>query len=106
MTFVAVITQATDRYCTDSLSPAFAHVWVTCIEGAAVTVAMYCVIQFYYQLKADISEYSPLIKVLSIKGVIFFSFWQTVSRPRCCQGEFANDAACHRLPRVLWCTET
>lgn len=29
MTIVAVISQAFDRYCEDSLSPAFAHVWVS-----------------------------------------------------------------------------
>lgn len=28
MTLVAVITQAVGRYCLESLSPAFAHVWV------------------------------------------------------------------------------
>ena len=28
MTLVAVITQAVGRYCLESVSPAFAHVWV------------------------------------------------------------------------------
>jgi Organic solute transporter Ostalpha len=81
MTFVAVIAQATDHYCIDSLSPAFAHVWVSVLDGTAVTVAMYCVIQYYIQLKDDIAEHRPFLKVLAIKGVIFFSFWQTVRLP-------------------------
>ena len=29
MTLVAVITQAVGRYCLESVSPAFAHVWVS-----------------------------------------------------------------------------
>ena len=29
MTLVAVITQAVGRYCLESISPAFAHVWVS-----------------------------------------------------------------------------
>ena len=49
------------------------------ISALSVSFAMFCLIQFYYQIKQDISEYSPLIKVLSIKLVIFFVFWQTVS---------------------------
>jgi uncharacterized membrane-anchored protein len=49
------------------------------IEGACVTVAMYCLIQFYIQLKDDLAEHNPLLKVLAIKLVIFLSFWQTVS---------------------------
>lgn len=39
---------------------------------------MYCLVQFYVQIKDEISEYSPFLKILSIKLVIFLSFWQTV----------------------------
>lgn len=77
MTLVAVITQAAGRYCLDSVSPAFAHVWVMVIEGGCVTVAMYCLIQFYIQLRHDLAEHSPFLKVVAIKLVIFLSFWQT-----------------------------
>ncbi|KAL8996804.1 MAG: hypothetical protein Q9169_003773 [Polycauliona sp. 2 TL-2023] len=48
------------------------------IEGVSVTVAMYCLIQFYVQLKDDLAEHSPLPKVAAIKLVIFLSFWQTI----------------------------
>ncbi|MCJ1401994.1 hypothetical protein MMC11_005213 [Xylographa trunciseda] len=39
---------------------------------------MYCLIQFYVQLRVDLAEHSPFIKVLSIKLVIFLVFWQTI----------------------------
>ena len=39
---------------------------------------MYCIIQFYYQIHLDIVEFRPFLKLLSIKLVIFFVFWQTV----------------------------
>lgn len=78
-TFVAMITQLLHRYCESSLSPAFAHIWVMVFEAASVTVAMYCLIQFYIQLKTDLAEHKPFLKILCIKLVIFFSFWQTVS---------------------------
>ncbi len=79
MTCVAVATQAFGRYCQNSLNPVFAHIWVMAIEAAAVTVAMYCIIQFYVQLKDDIREHKPLLKVAAIKLVIFLSFWQTLA---------------------------
>jgi hypothetical protein len=66
------------RYCEPSLSPAFAHIWVTAFEAASVTVAMFCLVQFYLQLKTDLAEHKPFLKILCIKLVIFFSFWQTV----------------------------
>ena len=49
------------------------------IEATCVTIAMYCLIQFYVQLKNEISEHRPLIKVAAIKLVIFLSFWQNVN---------------------------
>jgi Organic solute transporter Ostalpha len=79
MTGVAVATQVFGRYCQNSLNPVFAHVWVMGIVAAAVTVAMYCIIQFYVQLKDDIQEHKPLLKVAAIKLVIFLSFWQTLA---------------------------
>ncbi|KAL8831621.1 MAG: hypothetical protein Q9170_005209 [Blastenia crenularia] len=51
---------------------------VMVIEGGCVTVAMYCLIQFYVQLKNDLTEHRPLLKVAAIKLVIFLSFWQTI----------------------------
>jgi hypothetical protein len=77
-TIVSVIAEVFGRYCEHSLNPAFAHVWVVCFEGVSVTVAMFCLVQFYIQLKDKLSEYRPALKIICIKLVIFFSFWQTV----------------------------
>ncbi|KAI5291745.1 hypothetical protein KEM54_000805 [Ascosphaera aggregata] len=51
---------------------------VSVIQAVAVTIAMYCLIQFHTQLKEGIAEYQPLLKLVSIKLVIFLSFWQTI----------------------------
>ncbi|KAG2412793.1 hypothetical protein HFD88_010350 [Aspergillus terreus] len=77
MTIVAVVTQYFDLYCEASLNPAFSHIWVLIVECIAVSIAMYCLIQFYVQIKDDISQYQPFLKILSIKLVIFLSFWQS-----------------------------
>ncbi|RMD42869.1 hypothetical protein DV735_g2293, partial [Chaetothyriales sp. CBS 134920] len=77
MTIVSVVTQAIGIYCLESLKPEFAHVWVLVIESISVTIAMYCVVQFYMQIHKDIPQHKPLLKVLAIKLVIFLSFWQT-----------------------------
>jgi hypothetical protein len=37
---------------------------------------MYCVIQFYIQLRKDLAPHQPFLKVLAIKLVVFLSFWQ------------------------------
>ena len=40
---------------------------------------MYCLIQFYIQIKDDIRDHKPLLKITAIKLVIFLSFWQTIA---------------------------
>jgi hypothetical protein len=77
-TIVSVITEAFGRYCLESLNPGFAHVWVMVIEAISVTIAMYCLIQFYVQIKDDIASHRPFMKILAIKLVIFLSFWQSI----------------------------
>ncbi|KAJ5543822.1 hypothetical protein N7494_005101 [Penicillium frequentans] len=77
MTFVAVATQATGRYCEETLSPAFAYIWVVVIESVGVIIAMFCLIQFYIQIKDGIKKHRPFLKILAIKLVIFLSFWQS-----------------------------
>ncbi|KAI4870402.1 DUF300-domain-containing protein [Hypoxylon rubiginosum] len=79
MTITAVVTQYFERYCESSNSPIFAHIWVIAIECIAVTIAMYCLIQFYVQLREPLAEHNPFLKVLAIKLVIFLSFWQTIA---------------------------
>lgn len=83
MTITSVVSQEFGVYCEASLSPVFAHVWVTAIECVSVSIAMFCLIQFYLQLRTDLAEHKPFLKVLCIKLVIFFSFWQTVSLGMC-----------------------
>lgn len=67
------------------------------IEGACVTVAMFCLIQFYYQLRDDVAEHRPLVKIIAIKLVIFLSFWQSVGLPPPCY-TFAPTHNPSRLP--------
>ncbi|KAJ9302767.1 hypothetical protein DTO271G3_141 [Paecilomyces variotii] len=77
MTIVAVATQTVGLYCEESLSPAFSHIWVLVLESICVSIAMYCLVQFYIQIRQDVKQYQVFTKILSIKLVIFLSFWQT-----------------------------
>ncbi|KAJ9639538.1 hypothetical protein H2199_006573 [Coniosporium tulheliwenetii] len=75
-TVVSVFTQWMALYCDSSLSPHFAHLWIFIVESISVTIAMLCLVQFYYQLKQDLVSHSPFLKLLSIKLVVFLCFWQ------------------------------
>ncbi|KAF2126200.1 DUF300-domain-containing protein [Dothidotthia symphoricarpi CBS 119687] len=76
-TLVAVVSHSQSRYCQGSRDPRYAHVWVAGFDAISAMVAMYCMVQFYVQLRQDLAPYRPFLKVLCIKLVIFFCFWQT-----------------------------
>ena len=54
---------------------------VMLIGGGSVTVAMYCQVQFYMQLKDGFVDHKPFRKITAVKLVILLSFWQTVQYP-------------------------
>ncbi|OAA58328.1 hypothetical protein ISF_06867 [Cordyceps fumosorosea ARSEF 2679] len=76
MTVSAVVSQYFEKYCESSNSPIFAHIWIIVLNALAVTVAMFCLIQVYVQLKEPLKEQKLLIKIVAIKLVVFLSFWQ------------------------------
>ncbi|TWU77307.1 hypothetical protein ED733_004767 [Metarhizium rileyi] len=76
MTISAVVLQYFHRYCESSNSPVFGHIWIIVLNAIAVTIAMYCLIQFYVQLKERLTEHKLFVKIVAIKLVVFLSFWQ------------------------------
>jgi hypothetical protein len=76
-TLIAIIAQTQNRYCQYSANPVNGHLWIALLQGACVLTAMYCLVQFYVQLKDDIAPHRPFLKVLCIKLATFLGFWQT-----------------------------
>tara|TARA_R110002003_G_scaffold116_4_gene10091 strand:- start:2524 stop:3540 length:1017 start_codon:yes stop_codon:yes gene_type:complete len=74
---IAIITESQGRYCGSSTRPENGVMWITLLQGACVLIAMYCLVQFYVQLKEDFASHQPALKVLCIKLVMFLVFWQT-----------------------------
>ncbi|KAF9108107.1 hypothetical protein BGX29_003303 [Mortierella sp. GBA35] len=55
-TIAAVVLQYKDIYCPTSFSFAFGRVYITIINFISVTVAMYCLVIFYMNIKAEIQD--------------------------------------------------
>lgn len=74
---------------------------------------MYCLIQFYIQLKDDLAPHRPFLKVLCIKLVIFFCFWQSLiisfltgeSGPLKASDKIAGPDLRIGIPSMLTCVE-
>ncbi|CAM6129949.1 unnamed protein product [Calypogeia fissa] len=54
-------------------------VWLCSITlNLSVSLAMYSLITFYHVFNKELAPHGPLLKIICIKGVVFFSFWQGV----------------------------
>ncbi|KAG8736394.1 hypothetical protein FRC10_009342 [Ceratobasidium sp. 414] len=73
----AVILQQFGLYCEASWSPKWGHVWIVTAISISVTVAMYCLVQLYITISEELKPYKPLLKLFSIKAVVFLTFWQS-----------------------------
>ncbi|KAF8305100.1 DUF300-domain-containing protein [Clavulina sp. PMI_390] len=74
---ISVILEAANLYCEASWSPIWAHVWIVTIVSISVTIAMYCLLQLYLVISKDIAVHRPLLQFISVKAVVFLTFWQS-----------------------------
>ena len=50
----------------------------TALVSVSVSIALYYLVLFFHMLHDELAPYKPLIKFLTIKGVLFLTFWQEV----------------------------
>jgi len=75
-TILSVITLELNVFCPEALDPRYAHPYILGINFVSVTIAMYALITLYLTVKKDLAPFKPIPKFVSVKFVIFFSFWQ------------------------------
>jgi len=61
-----------------ALDPRYVYIYVAVILSASMTWALYCLAMLYYAIKDDLKEWNLVGKLLCIKGVVFFTFWQGI----------------------------
>lgn len=67
-----------------SLSPCSIHsgyLYITIIYNFSVSLALYALFLFYFATMDLLRPFEPVLKFITIKAVIFLSFWQGGSHP-------------------------
>lgn len=60
----------------NALKPFF---WMNTINFFATSIALYGLWIFYFAIRQDIREFHPITKFLSVKFIIFLTFWQSLA---------------------------
>lgn len=77
-TLIALISEVTGVYGEGEWSLSYSFIYLFIINNLSQMIAMYCLVVFYQAYKNELSPMNPLGKFMSIKCIIFFSFFQSV----------------------------
>jgi hypothetical protein len=78
MSLVTLVLQTFDKYKDGDFSVTGGYLYLTLIYNVSVSVALYGLFLFYEATKPILAKYEPVLKFLTIKSVIFLTFWQGV----------------------------
>ncbi|KAM4715680.1 transmembrane protein 184ba isoform 3-T3 [Anableps anableps] len=76
MAVITVVLQAYGKYKDGDFNVASGYLYMTIIYNVSVSLSLYALFLFYFSTRELLSPYSPMLKFLMVKSVIFLSFWQ------------------------------
>jgi len=76
ISIAGVITEVYNVLCPDQYSIHFAAVYLDSVDFISLTIALYALIVFYALTRDNLTGKQPLAKFLSIKLIVFFTFYQ------------------------------
>ncbi|KAJ8364054.1 hypothetical protein SKAU_G00128850 [Synaphobranchus kaupii] len=76
MAVFTILLQAFGKYHDGDFSVTGGYLYITIIYNFSVSLALYALFLFYFATSDLLRPYEPVLKFLTIKSVIFLSFWQ------------------------------
>ncbi|KAL7829764.1 hypothetical protein AOLI_G00306490 [Acnodon oligacanthus] len=76
MSLITILLQAFGKYHDGDFNVTGGYLYITIIYNVSVSLALYALFLFYSATSDLLRPYEPVLKFLTIKSVIFLSFWQ------------------------------
>ena len=76
MSLVTLILQGFDKFKDGDFSITGGYLYITFINNVSISIALYGLFLFYEATKHILAKYDPVLKFLTVKSVIFLTFWQ------------------------------
>lgn len=67
-----------DLYKEGDFTPRGGYLYICILTNLSQCWALYCLVFFYYALKNELSPIRPVGKFLSVKALVFFTWWQSL----------------------------
>ncbi|XP_041941313.1 transmembrane protein 184A [Alosa sapidissima] len=76
MAVITILLQAFGKYHDGDFNVTGGYLYITIIYNFSVSLALYALFLFFFATSDLLRPYEPVLKFLTIKSVIFLSFWQ------------------------------
>ncbi|KAI7803842.1 transmembrane protein 184A isoform X2 [Triplophysa rosa] len=76
MAVITILLQAFGKYHDGDFNVTGGYLYITIVYNISVSLALYALFLFYFTTSDLLRAYEPVLKFLTIKSVIFLSFWQ------------------------------
>ncbi|CCO38025.1 Transmembrane protein 184 homolog C30D11,06c [Rhizoctonia solani AG-1 IB] len=75
---VTLILKALGKYREGSFRVDAGYLYVSIVYNASICLSLYCLAMFWVCVSTDLKPFRPMPKFLCVKGILFFSFWQSI----------------------------
>lgn len=76
MAVATIVLQALGKYHDGDFSIHSGYLYVTLTYSVSASLALYALVLFYFTTRELLQPFEPVLKFLTIKAIIFLSFWQ------------------------------
>lgn len=76
---IAILLQMMGLYHAGSFDYHYGYFWLAMVENVSAALALFFIFMFYDLVKKVIAQHSPLLKLIAIKILVFFVFWQSIA---------------------------
>ena len=77
-TLLVVVLEANGLYKEGDFTPRGGYLYICILTNLSQCWALYCLVFFYYALKNELGPIRPVGKFLSVKALVFFTWWQSL----------------------------
>ncbi|KAH9940275.1 organic solute transporter Ostalpha-domain-containing protein [Amylocystis lapponica] len=79
LALATVILKLLGKYNDGDLRANSGYLYVSIVYNASICLSLYCLAMFWMCVNDDLQPFRPLPKFLCVKGILFFSFWQSLA---------------------------
>ncbi|KZT71206.1 DUF300-domain-containing protein [Daedalea quercina L-15889] len=75
---ITIILKLVGKFNEGDLRASSGYLYVSIVYNFSICLALYCLAIFWMCVNEDLRPFRPMPKFLCVKGILFFSFWQSI----------------------------